>query len=276
MSLGAASPVTTSMLLQLLRGASPSLPSAPFIPEIEAAHAAACRSGSATYADPSTGYAVFTRASHLSRGVCCGSGCRHCPFGGFTPRVTTAPRAPLSGSLLLRRAAMRGGKAPPPPPPAVAALLLAGRGSTACAWLSSLAAAGSVSATYQLLVVPYDASNQKLVRVAGDEAANDYSSVISSKSSGSSSSSLPALNGAFDVAHAVQMDILALDMTSADVGVSTNTVTLQAISEAAAAVLHRRIEVVASSSTAVRGLASPLADSPLLLYVPQPAAAACS
>ena len=24
---------------------------------------------------------VFTAAYHLKRGYCCGSGCRHCPFG---------------------------------------------------------------------------------------------------------------------------------------------------------------------------------------------------
>lgn len=27
------------------------------------------------------GYVVFTAAYHLKRGVCCGSGCRHCPYG---------------------------------------------------------------------------------------------------------------------------------------------------------------------------------------------------
>ena len=26
------------------------------------------------------GFLVFTAAYHLKRGVCCGSGCRHCPF----------------------------------------------------------------------------------------------------------------------------------------------------------------------------------------------------
>jgi hypothetical protein len=25
-------------------------------------------------------YMVFTRAYHLKRGYCCGSGCRHCPY----------------------------------------------------------------------------------------------------------------------------------------------------------------------------------------------------
>ena len=26
-------------------------------------------------------YMVFTAAYHLRRGYCCGSGCRHCPYG---------------------------------------------------------------------------------------------------------------------------------------------------------------------------------------------------
>ena len=27
---------------------------------------------------------VFTAAHHLKRGSCCGSGCRHCPYGNGT------------------------------------------------------------------------------------------------------------------------------------------------------------------------------------------------
>lgn len=27
------------------------------------------------------GYVVFTERYHLRRGFCCGSGCRHCPYG---------------------------------------------------------------------------------------------------------------------------------------------------------------------------------------------------
>jgi hypothetical protein len=27
------------------------------------------------------GLLVFTRSYHLKRGYCCGSGCRHCPYG---------------------------------------------------------------------------------------------------------------------------------------------------------------------------------------------------
>ena len=37
--------------------------------------------GESTYTDPRTGYRVFTSAYLASRGACCGSGCRHCPYG---------------------------------------------------------------------------------------------------------------------------------------------------------------------------------------------------
>jgi GNAT superfamily N-acetyltransferase len=33
------------------------------------------------YIDTKTGYQVFTENFHLKRGYCCGSGCRHCPYG---------------------------------------------------------------------------------------------------------------------------------------------------------------------------------------------------
>ncbi|XP_042557197.1 uncharacterized protein C1orf53 homolog [Dipodomys spectabilis] len=44
-------------------------------------HEAACAAGQLSYADPATGLAVFTRLAHLQRGSCCGSACRHCPYG---------------------------------------------------------------------------------------------------------------------------------------------------------------------------------------------------
>jgi len=48
---------------------------------IRAAHDGAESRGDAGYPDPVTGYFVFTRASLLANGHCCGSGCRHCPYG---------------------------------------------------------------------------------------------------------------------------------------------------------------------------------------------------
>lgn len=36
--------------------------------------------GDKFYEDPETGLMVMTEHAHRSRGKCCGSGCRHCPF----------------------------------------------------------------------------------------------------------------------------------------------------------------------------------------------------
>jgi Family of unknown function (DUF5522) len=50
------------------------------VDEIDALHARAVAEGRDTYVDPVTGYEVFTAAYLLRLGICCGSGCRHCPF----------------------------------------------------------------------------------------------------------------------------------------------------------------------------------------------------
>src|ERR1700727_2078429 len=47
---------------------------------VQAAHDAAVAAGRDLYADPETGYFVFTSRSLALRGYCCGSGCRHCPY----------------------------------------------------------------------------------------------------------------------------------------------------------------------------------------------------
>ena len=44
------------------------------------AHQAAMDLGQAGYTDPATGLFVFTAAQLASRGTCCDSGCRHCPY----------------------------------------------------------------------------------------------------------------------------------------------------------------------------------------------------
>jgi cob(I)alamin adenosyltransferase len=49
--------------------------------DVEDLHRAACQMGSTTYIDPVTGFTCFTEVAHLKRGVCCGSQCRHCPYG---------------------------------------------------------------------------------------------------------------------------------------------------------------------------------------------------
>lgn len=49
-------------------------------------HERAMDAGLSTYRDPATGSSVMTADYLASRGWCCGSGCRHCPWedGGDT------------------------------------------------------------------------------------------------------------------------------------------------------------------------------------------------
>ena len=44
------------------------------------AHDKAISRGKPCYIDPETGAYVFTEQTHLTRGWCCYSGCRHCPY----------------------------------------------------------------------------------------------------------------------------------------------------------------------------------------------------
>ena len=50
-------------------------------PAWQALHEAAVARGEYSYVDPETGYMVFTELQHRERGNCCGSACRHCPYG---------------------------------------------------------------------------------------------------------------------------------------------------------------------------------------------------
>jgi hypothetical protein len=49
--------------------------------EIEEIHKFAVEKGQKQYTDPESGYTVFTQLFMMERGWCCGSGCRHCPYG---------------------------------------------------------------------------------------------------------------------------------------------------------------------------------------------------
>jgi hypothetical protein len=46
------------------------------------AHAGAVAAGADTYVDPVSGYSVFTAEFLAQRGICCDTGCRHCPYVG--------------------------------------------------------------------------------------------------------------------------------------------------------------------------------------------------
>ena len=48
--------------------------------EILAAHRRAIEAGQPGYLDPVTGLFVLTAAYLADRGVCCDTGCRHCPY----------------------------------------------------------------------------------------------------------------------------------------------------------------------------------------------------
>jgi len=63
------------------------------MPSWSSAHDAAVRAGEPRYIDPDTGYQVFTQATLEARGRCCGSGCRHCPYGHERVRRDPGPRA---------------------------------------------------------------------------------------------------------------------------------------------------------------------------------------
>ena len=52
----------------------------PRFAHIMALHAQAVASGAPCYRDPATGLSVMTADFLASRGYCCASGCRHCPF----------------------------------------------------------------------------------------------------------------------------------------------------------------------------------------------------
>ncbi len=62
-------------------------------PAAQAAHDQAVATGRSVYVDPDTGYLVFTTATLLAQGYCCGSGCRHCPYPGEEQRRAGRPGA---------------------------------------------------------------------------------------------------------------------------------------------------------------------------------------
>jgi len=55
-------------------------PDRPDFAAVIAAHDTAVAAGQRSYFDPVTGLLVLTVTTHLDRGSCCNSGCRHCPW----------------------------------------------------------------------------------------------------------------------------------------------------------------------------------------------------
>jgi hypothetical protein len=54
---------------------------APIPAAAQAAHDEAVSVGASTYIDPGSGYSVLTEETLRARQICCGNGCRHCPYG---------------------------------------------------------------------------------------------------------------------------------------------------------------------------------------------------
>ncbi|GLE02780.1 hypothetical protein PINS_up011635 [Pythium insidiosum] len=70
--------------------------------EIEELHRVACLNQQAMYTDPATGYSVMT-AYHLSKSqVCCGNGCRHCPYGHVNVSDPARRKNRLTDSVVLK------------------------------------------------------------------------------------------------------------------------------------------------------------------------------
>ena len=57
-------------------------------------HREAVGRGEPTYDDPETGHKVFTAAFLKARGHCCGSYCRHCPYGPAAQAAAAANPPP--------------------------------------------------------------------------------------------------------------------------------------------------------------------------------------
>ncbi|KAF4315198.1 hypothetical protein BBO99_00009566 [Phytophthora kernoviae] len=70
--------------------------------EIEELHRLACENKQAMYTDPATGYSVMTTYILKERQVCCGNGCRHCPYGHANVKDPSRRKNKLAGDVFLK------------------------------------------------------------------------------------------------------------------------------------------------------------------------------
>lgn len=68
--------------------------------DIESLHDQAIANQRLFYTDPSTNYQVMTTYAHLKRGFCCGSGCRHCPYGHYNVKRKNTTKHHTSTSTI--------------------------------------------------------------------------------------------------------------------------------------------------------------------------------
>lgn len=72
-----------------------------------ALHSAACARGESSYVDAATSYSVFTEVGLLLQNGCCGSKCRHCPYGQQHVAAAQRDRKALPRRPVLLRAQPR-------------------------------------------------------------------------------------------------------------------------------------------------------------------------
>ncbi|RLN97639.1 hypothetical protein BBJ28_00004169 [Nothophytophthora sp. Chile5] len=74
----------------------------PELLEIEELHRVACDHQQPMYTDPATGYSVMTAYILKERQVCCGNGCRHCPYGHANVKDPSRRKNTLAGTAFLQ------------------------------------------------------------------------------------------------------------------------------------------------------------------------------
>ncbi|TMW55260.1 hypothetical protein Poli38472_013151 [Pythium oligandrum] len=70
--------------------------------DIEELHRLACANNQPMYTDPATGYSVLTSNYLAERQVCCGNGCRHCPFGHVNVKDPSRRTNKLTQTVVLQ------------------------------------------------------------------------------------------------------------------------------------------------------------------------------
>ncbi len=118
-----------------------------------------CQARQQTYDDPATGYTVFTAFSHLTRGDCCGSACRHCPYAHFGCARPPAQRNGIDAPTLCR-AARKKSKLPAAPQRPIELLLWTCDAPAALAWIgANRHSPNSDLETDVILLAPFDGAD---------------------------------------------------------------------------------------------------------------------
>jgi hypothetical protein len=156
---------------------------------------------SATYEDPATGYTVFTAYSHLTRGDCCGSACRHCPFAHFACARPPAQRNSIDAPTLCR-AARKKSRLPASPQRSIDLLLWTCDASAALAWLGAEQCSSDSGVENDvILLAPFDRADASTL-----PAATQVSFAHGGRKS---------LDAAIQHARRLGTDMLAVPLTSA-------------------------------------------------------------